>query len=89
MRSRPRRLRRRPTLPAVLAVAVAAGLAVAAPAGARTYFVSGQQLPGEGATATMVGGLLGTWTFNDDFVLNPAIQSPLFNGRHASASTAA
>ncbi|HEY6886986.1 MAG TPA: hypothetical protein VI300_04375, partial [Solirubrobacter sp.] len=45
----------------MLALAVVVGLALAAPARARTYFVSGQQLP-VGDTLTMRGGLIGTWT---------------------------
>jgi hypothetical protein len=54
---------RRPTLATLLVLAVATGWAVAAPAGARTYFVSGQQIPAaDGSTATMRGGLIGTWT---------------------------
>jgi hypothetical protein len=55
-------------------LAIAAGLAVAAPAGARTYFVSGQQIPvGDGSTATMRGGLLGTWTSTSV----PVIEQPV------------
>jgi hypothetical protein len=77
MCSRPRRFRRRPTLPAVLALVCAAGLALAAPAGARTFFVSGHQIPA-GQTTLMRGGLLGTWTVTDaaPFEL-PVSQLPL------------
>jgi hypothetical protein len=83
MRSRPRRRRRRPTLPALLAVALAAAsaMAVAAPAGARTYFVSGHQIPGDATTPTMRGGLLGTWTLNDDTNLDTSLLqlAPLYH----------
>lgn len=64
MCSRPRRFRRHPTLPVRLALACAAGLALAAPVGARTFFVSGHQIPAD-QTTLMRGGLLGTWTVTD------------------------
>jgi len=64
MCSRPRRFCRRATLPAVLALACAAVLALVAPAGARTFFVSGHQIPAD-QTTLMRGGLLGTWTVTD------------------------
>jgi hypothetical protein len=60
MRARLRHLSRCATLP-ILLVSLAASLAVTASAGARTYFVSGQQIPGD-AASTMRGGLVGTWT---------------------------
>src|SRR3954452_12665162 len=82
MRSRPRHRRRRPTLPALaVALAAAAAVAVAAPAGARTYFVSGHQFPVDETTFTMRGGLLGTWTLNDDTHLDTGLLqlAPLYH----------
>ena len=76
MCSHHRAFRRRPTLPAVLALACAAGLALAAPAGARTYFVSGHQIPA-GQTTLMRGGLLGTWTTGTPTFDQPVSQLPL------------
>src|SRR3954451_11457418 len=78
MRCSARRARRRRTRPALLALACAASLAVAAPAGARTYFVSGQQIPVDEATATMRGGLLGTWTSTGVTAIDaPIAEQPL------------
>src|SRR5438045_2593910 len=77
MRSRPRHPRRSGTLAVLLALACAAGLAVATPAGARTYFVSGHQLPGNATTLVMRGGLLGTWTGTVPGILTPIPQLPL------------
>lgn len=78
MCSRSRRPRRRPTLPAVLALTCAAALALAAPAGARTFFVSGHQIPAD-QTSLMRGGLLGTWTVTPPFLPyeQPVSQVPL------------
>src|SRR4051812_19741881 len=48
------------------------------PAGARTYFVSGQQIPVDEATATVRGGLLGTWTTTSVTAINqPIPERPL------------
>jgi hypothetical protein len=50
---------------------LSAVVAGAAPASARTYLVSGQQVT-VGTTSTMSGGLIGTWTYTS--------QSPLISG---------
>jgi hypothetical protein len=65
----------------LLLLACAAAAAVTAPAGARTYFVSGQQIPVNETTSTMRGGLLGTWTLNDDTHLDTTLLqlAPLYH----------
>jgi hypothetical protein len=69
-----------PSRAAVLVAAVAAALALAAPAGAKTYTVSGTQtvVDEDAGTFTMQGGLIGDWAVTSFKQLGT---SPLYRAR--------